>query len=222
MALKGIIFDVDGVIIDTAHIHHMSWKKVFQRYGVKFTYEDFKTKIDGMPRDKGVKKILPFLAGAEIEKECAAKQAYFEGLLRNHKVKVFKSSVNLIKKLKKQKYKIAMASSSKNAKSILKKLGIYKLFDADAEGAMIKKGKPYPDIFLKAAKKLKVSPRECVVFEDAASGVIAAKKAKMKCVGIDRTGTHGLKGADLIVDDLREVNTRGLEKLFERGGKNGG
>ncbi len=217
MEFKGAIFDVDGVIIDTAHIHHKSWKEVFKTYGINFTYNDFKNKIDGMPRGKGIKKILPGLAKSRVDRESANKQKYFESFLKKEKVKVFKSTINFIKKIKAQGYKAAMASSSRNAAPILKKLGYYSLFDADAEGAFIKKGKPYPDIFIKAAKELKCSPKECVVFEDAESGVEAAKKAGMKCVGINRTGPHSLRKADITVRDIREINTDIIKGLFKKG-----
>ena len=213
MRFKAAIFDVDGVIIDTAHIHHMAWKEVFKKYGINFTFLDFKKKIDGMPREKGIKKILPGIRKKDIEKESNNKQKYFEYYLEKNKVKVFKSTVNFIKKLRKTGYKTAMASSSKNAKPILKKLRYYRLFDADAEGAYIRKGKPFPDIFLCAAKRLKVKPSECVVFEDAVSGVKAAKKAGMKCIGVAR-GSHKLTGADIVVHDIREITTEDIKELF--------
>ncbi len=216
MEFKAAIFDVDGVIIDTAHIHHKSWKEVFRAYGINFTYNDFKNKIDGMPRDKGIKKILPGLAKNRVDRESANKQKYFESFFKKEKVKVFKSTINFIKKLKARGYKVAMASSSRNAGPILKKLGYYSCFDADAEGAFIKKGKPYPDIFIKASKKLKCSPKECVVFEDAESGVEAAKKAGMKCVGINRMGSHSFRKADITVRDIREINIVTIKGLFKK------
>ncbi|MFP4465537.1 MAG: HAD family hydrolase [Candidatus Goldiibacteriota bacterium] len=215
MEFKAAIFDVDGVIVDTAHIHHKSWREVLKKYGVNFTFEDFKSTIDGMPRPKGAKKILPLFKPKDIDRICREKQEYFDIFLSKDRVKVFKSTVNMIKKLKKYGIKTAMASSSKNAEKILKKEGIYSLFDADARGAYVKKGKPYPDIFLKAAKMLKVKPYECVVFEDAQSGVTAAKKAGMKCVGISRTGE--LKDTDITIGDMRSMNILKLQQLFKGG-----
>jgi beta-phosphoglucomutase len=219
MKFRGAIFDVDGVIIDTAHIHHKSWEVVLKKYGIKFTYADFKSKVDGLPRAKGAAKILPHFAEDQIQHVFEEKQKYFIKFLKKEKIKVFFSTVRLIKKLKKHGIKLAMASSSRNAANNLKKVGLFKHFHVDAEGAYVKKGKPFPDLFLKAAIKLKLKPEDCVVFEDAQIGLTAAKRAGMKSVGVKRDSKNRLKGADLIVKDLREVNIQKLEALFKRKGK---
>ncbi len=212
MGLKGVIFDVDGVIIDTAPVHHKSWKETFKNYGIKkFTFLDFKNKIDGMPRAKGVLKIFPGLDEKTVKKICEEKQIYFNGFLKKEGVKKFSSTVKLMKDLKKAGILLCMASSSKNARHILESEGIYDLFDADAEGSEVKRGKPYPDIFLKAAKKLKLKAEECIVIEDSQAGIDAAVAAKIKCVGVSRE--HALKGADLTVKDLKEVSVKKLLKL---------
>jgi beta-phosphoglucomutase len=180
---------------------------------MKFTFADFKNKIDGMPRAKGVKTLLPKANDAEVEYICDEKQKYFEILLEKKGVKIFKSAVNLIKDLKKRGIKLAMASSSRNARLILEKEGIFKYFDMDAEGAMAKRGKPYPDIFLQAAKKLGLKPSECIVFEDAQIGLDAAIAGKIKCIGVVRE--HKLKNADMTVKDIRYVTFKKINSLFE-------
>jgi beta-phosphoglucomutase len=215
MPFKGAIFDVDGVIIDTAHIHHKSWEVVLKKYGIKFTYADFKSKVDGLPRAKGAARILPHFTKEQINHVFEEKQKYFLIFLNKEKIKVFHSTVALMKKLKKHGIKLAMASSSRNAANNLKKVGLFKHFHVDAEGAYVKRGKPFPDLFLKAAKKLKLKPEDCVVFEDAQIGLIAAKRAGMRSVGVKRDVNNKLKGADLIVKDLRQVNIAKLEKLFK-------
>ncbi|HNZ28483.1 MAG: Beta-phosphoglucomutase [Candidatus Aerophobetes bacterium ADurb.Bin490] len=213
MALKAVIFDVDGVIIDTAPLHHKSWEIVLKRdYNMKFTFKDFKNKIDGMPRAKGVKALLPDADDKEVQRICDEKQKYFEILLKKNGVKIFKSTVNLILKLKKEGIKVAMASSSRNARPILEREGIFKYFDIDAEGALAKKGKPHPDIFLRAAKKLKVKPSECAVFEDAQIGIDAANAAGMKSIGVIRE--HELKKTDLNVKDMRQATVEKIRGLF--------
>jgi beta-phosphoglucomutase len=216
MAFKGAIFDIDGVIIDTAHVHHLSWREVFKDYGIDFTFRDFKTKIDAMPREKGLKKIVPHLSDEMIKKEAARKQKFFIKFLDEIDVTVFMSTVKLIKDLRKRGIKVAMASSSKNAAPILKKLGYFTLFHTDARGAYVKRGKPYPDLFLKAAKKLKVKPHECVVFEDAQKGIEAAINAGMKSIGVKRDKDNPLKNADLIVPDLKHVSYAKIKALFGR------
>ena len=215
MKFRGAIFDVDGVIIDTAHIHHKSWERALKKYGIKFTYEDFKSKVDGLPRAKGAKRILPHFSDREIRHVFEEKQEYFLKLLKKEKIKVFNSSVAFIKKLKKHGIRLAMASSSRNAAANLKKVKLFSHFHADAEGAYVKRGKPFPDLFLKAAKKLKLKPGECVVFEDAQIGLIAAKRAGMKSVGVKRDRNNKLKGADIIVTDLKAITIKKLENLFE-------
>ncbi|HRU38934.1 MAG TPA: beta-phosphoglucomutase family hydrolase [Candidatus Goldiibacteriota bacterium] len=215
MAFKGAVFDVDGVVIDTARIHHRSWQSALRKYGIKFTYRDFKSKVDGLPRAKGAKRILPGFSRKQIDKVFAEKQEYFLKYLSAGKIKVFSSTVRLIKQLKKRNIRIAMASSSRNAANSLKKAGLYSLFDVDAEGAYVKRGKPYPDIFIKAARKLGLKPSECVVFEDAQTGIQAAIAAGMKCVGIRREKINPINGADLIVSDLKETNFNIIESLFK-------
>ncbi len=214
MRFRGAIFDVDGVVIDTAHIHHKSWEAVLKKYGMKFTYADFKNKVDGLPRAKGAEKILPHFSKKEIQGVFDEKQSYFAGFLEKEKIKVFRSTVSLIKKLKKHKIKIAMASSSRNAAGSLKKAGLFRHFDIDAEGAYVKRGKPHPDLFLRAAKRLKLPPGDCVVFEDAQIGLVAAKRAGMRSIGIKRDKKSRLKGADLIVKDLRQVTVKKIESIF--------
>jgi beta-phosphoglucomutase len=180
---------------------------------MKFTFADFKNKIDGMPRAKGVKALLPLADDKEVERICAEKQKFFEIYLKKNGVKIFKSTVNLIIKLKKEGIKVAMASSSKNAAPILKQEGIFKYFDIDAEGALAKKGKPFPDIFLRAAKKMKVKPSECAVFEDAQIGIDAANAAGMISIGVTRE--HKLNKTKLNVKNMREINVKKIRELFK-------
>jgi beta-phosphoglucomutase len=211
---KGAIFDVDGVIVDTAHIHHKSWEIVFRKYGIDFTFADFKKNVDGKPRAKGARTVMPQAADKLIEDICADKQKNFENIMKTGKIKVFKSTVDFIKMLKKRSIKLAMASSSRNASPILKKVKVYPYFDAEVEGASLKRGKPFPDIFLTAAKKLGLKPDECIVFEDAQIGIDAAVNAGIKCVAINRDKSHSIKGANLKVNDFRELSYKKITGLF--------
>jgi beta-phosphoglucomutase len=211
---KGAIFDVDGVIVDTAHIHHKSWEIVLKKYGIKFTFKDFKSKVDGKPRAFGAKTILPEATDAEIAKICSEKQVNFERILKTGKIKVFKTTVDFIKMLKKKGFKLAMASSSRNAGPILKKVKVYPYFDAEVEGGLLEKGKPHPDIFLIAAKKLKLKPSQCVVFEDAQIGIDAAISGKIRCVAINRDKSHLIQGANLRVNDFRQLSLKKIQDLF--------
>lgn len=211
---RGAIFDVDGVIVDTAHIHHKSWEIVLKKYGINFAFKDFKSKVDGKPRAFGARTILPDASEEEINKICAEKQVQFERILKTGRIKVFKTTVDFIKMLKKKGIKLAMASSSKNAAPILKKVNIFPYFDAEVEGASLKKGKPHPDIFLIAAKRLKLRPSECIVFEDAQIGIDAAVNAKIKCAAINRDKSHLITGADIRVNDFRQLSFKKIQDLF--------
>lgn len=206
MKIKGAIFDLDGVIVNTVPFHFKAWKKLFEGYGYKFTLEDYLAKVDGRPRLEGAAAILTELGPEEIEKAGEKKQTYYLELLDKEPIEIFEGSVKLLKELKVKGIKLAAASSSKNAVRILKKINLYDIFDANVSGADFEKGKPDPEIFLTAASKLGLKPEECVVFEDAKSGVEAARRGNFYCVAIDRhNNPEALKSANKIVRDLGEV-----------------
>ena len=215
MGFHGAIFDLDGVIVDTVPLHFKAWKSMFEEYGKKFTFEDYKNKVDGIPRLDGARAILTDFSKDELEKAATKKQDYYLKLVNGGEIEVYSSSVSLIKELKSRNIKIAAASSSRNCKYILEKTKLIGLFDAVVQGGDFKKGKPHPEIFLLAGKKIGTSYEESIVFEDAKLGVLAAKSGGMKCVGIDRTGTPELLSkADIVVKDLVEVDYEKLNKLF--------
>jgi len=219
MSLKGVIFDMDGVIVNTVPLHFKAWKKMFSEYGHKFSFKDYKQKVDGIPRISGARAILTDLTEEELQKAAAKKQEHFLQLLSKEGIKVYPDAVNLIKQLKKNKIKRAVISSSKNCRYILGKAKLIKFFKVIISGKDIKRGrgKPHPDIFLMAARKLKIPTKECVVVEDALLGIIAAKRAKIKAVGIDRYKKPArLKKADLIVHNLRQLNLPKLERLVSQ------
>ncbi|NQT89989.1 MAG: beta-phosphoglucomutase family hydrolase [Candidatus Omnitrophica bacterium] len=214
---KTAIFDLDGVIVNTVSFHFGAWKRMFSEYGADFTFEDYKEKVDGIPRYNGAKAILTDLDDAAIEEAGDKKQEYFLQLLDQEDIPVYESSVRLIKELREHGRKIAVASSSKNCKRILERTGTIELTDAIVDGNSLTKGKPDPQIFLMAAQKLSSAPNESIVFEDAVLGVEAAKNAEMLCVGIDRyKSPERLNKADLVVPDLAEVDYKTLEGLFNR------
>ena len=186
MSFKGAIFDVDGVIVNTVPLHFKAWQRMFTDYGKKFTFEDYKKKVDGIPRFDGARAVLTDLSPKEIEQAAAKKQGYYLELVDSGEIETYPSTVELIKEFKKKAIKIAAASSSRNCRYILEKVGLINLFDAIIGGTDFKNGKPDPEIFLTAASRINVLPEESVVFEDAILGVEAAKKGKMRCVGIAR------------------------------------
>jgi beta-phosphoglucomutase len=185
---------------------------MFNEYGKEFTFDDYKNKVDGIPRIDGAKAILTNLNDDEIHEAAQKKQIYFRDILDSDEIPVYESTVNLIKALKNNNIPRAVISSSKNCTYILKKIQVYDLLNTVIDGNMITKGKPDPQIFLMASEKLNVKPEFCVVFEDAVLGVEAAKNAGMLCIGIDRyNNPERLQKADLILTDISEIS---LEKLL--------
>lgn len=212
MSLKGVIFDLDGVIVNTVPLHFKAWQKMFGEYGRKFDLKDYEDKVDGIPRMDGAKAILFDLSQKELDKAATKKQEYFLEFLKAEGVNVYETTVELMKELREHGIKIAVISSSKNCPDILEKTGLYPLIDAEINGKQIVRGKPDPWIFLAAAEKLNLKPEECIVVEDAVLGVEAGKRGGMFTIGVDRRNAPArLKKADLVIKDLGEVDYKKLE-----------
>ncbi len=231
-----VIFDMDGVVTKTAKIHAQAWKELFdeylQKHGEGGTFKPFDSDVeyrkwvDGKPRYDGVKSFL-ISRGIEIaygnvadspdeETVCGLgnrKNRLFLKRLKSEGVEVYESTIDLINRLRKGGFKTAIVSSSKNCVNILDAARITGLFDAKMDGVDAESldlmGKPDPDIFLEAARRLKVKPERSVVVEDAVSGVQAGSKGNFGLViGVDRAHQEkALKegGADLVVEDLSEI-----------------
>ncbi len=216
MPLRAAIFDLDGVVVDTVPLHFKAWKRMFNEYGHEFTFDDYKAKVDGIPRYDGAKAILTELDDAEIKVAGDRKQGYFREMLDSEEIPRYDTTIKLIGDLQAAGVKVAVISSSKNCPHILRRIGLYEKLDAVISGTDITVGKPNPQIFLMAAQRLGAEPLDCVVFEDAVLGVEAAKRGDMKCVGIDRyDNPERLNKADVVVKDAGEVNVDSLRALFE-------
>lgn len=216
MKTWGAIFDLDGVTVDTVQHHFSAWKRMFEEHGKSFTFDDYKQKVDGIPRIAGCKAILTEAGEEELQKACEIKQGYFLERLKTEGVRVYDSTVQLVRDMRTAGIKVALISSSKNLTYIIESGGIQDIWDVIITGNDIPrgKGKPDPFVFLSAAGKLGMEPASCIVFEDAVQGVEAAKRGGMKCVGIGRHGDpKRLAGADIVVKDLAEVDLEKLEEL---------
>ena len=186
--IKGCIFDLDGVIVDTARYHFFAWQRLAKELGVQFSEQDNEW-LKGVSRMRSLEIILDLgsisMDEARKEKLAAKKNQWFVEYVNNMKPEeIFPGVRDLIATMKAKGLKVAVASSSKNAKTVIRLINIENLFDAIVDGTMIVHTKPDPEIFLLAAAKLKLKPEECIVFEDAEAGVEAALAAGMKCVGI--------------------------------------
>jgi beta-phosphoglucomutase family hydrolase len=214
---KAIIWDMDGVIADTAPYHLSAWQEIFRKRGIKFTKEDFLRNF-GQKNDTIIRDTLgEQIAQDEIDSIAREKEETFRRL-GGQKIKPFPGAVELIKSLKTHGFKMAIASSTpmENIRLITGSLGIDNCFQSIVTGQDVTEGKPSPQSFLLAAQRLRVEPKNCVVIEDSVAGVAAAKRAGMRCLAI--TNTHPrerLAKADLIVDTLEAVTVNDLEKLLK-------
>ena len=191
--IKGFIFDLDGVITDTAEYHYKSWKKLAEEEDLFFNRE-INEQLRGVSRMDSLDIILDGKKiPAEQKKEWTdRKNAYYQGYLEEiTKADILDDMEAKLKKLKDDGFKLAVGSSSRNARKVLKHLQITDIFDIIADGNSVENAKPAPDLFLHAAKNLGLDPEECVVLEDAESGVEAALAANMKAVGVGPEGRVG-------------------------------
>jgi trehalose 6-phosphate phosphatase len=235
---QAVILDMDGVITRSARAHAASWKRMFDEYlqqrarrgGSEYKpfddKEDYYRYVDGKPRYEGAQSFLEsrgisLTYGSpddppDRETVCGLgnrKNRYFREYLSSHGVESYQSTVSFVKEMKQKRKRVAVISSSENAKAVLKAAGVLGLFHVIVDGVdsarLNLKGKPEPDIFLEAARRLKVSPGNAIVIEDALSGVEAGKAGGFALViGIDRSGQNtGLRshGADIVVSDLSEI-----------------
>ena len=215
MSKKGFVFDLDGVIVDTAHFHYKAWKKTAEELGFNLT-EELNEKLKGVSRIDSLQKILDW-AGVSISKEQFDKMTYEKNedyltyVGQMTKDDILPGVYVLIEKLKQWGYPIALGSASKNAKRILERVGLLHLFDAIVDGNSVTKAKPDPEVFLNAAHLLKVNPEDCIVFEDSVAGIQAANIAHMTSVGIGDRSV--LNEADYCFKNFTEMNTNFLSKL---------
>ncbi|MGQ1889043.1 beta-phosphoglucomutase [Thermophagus sp. OGC60D27] len=213
--IKACIFDLDGVIVDTARYHFIAWKKLAEELGIDFTEKD-NERLKGVSRMRSL-DILLELGSLELpqqkKEELAQKknENYRSYILKMTPDEILPGALDFIRELKNNDLLIALGSASKNAMTILDRLELTPWFDAIIDGTKVSAAKPDPEVFLKGAEALKVDPKNCVVFEDAEAGVEAALRGGMKCVGIGSAQTLGK--AHLVVEGLNEMNLNKLNQL---------
>lgn len=249
--IRALIFDMDGVITDTARVHAAAWKRLFDDYlkdraareGGTFepfdVESDYLRYVDGKPRYEGARSFLesrgvslPYGEPSddpETETICGLgnrKNAYFQAHLRERGVDSYDSSIQLLRALRRQGFGTAVISASKNATDVLESAHVTDLFDVKVDGVDSQnlglKGKPEPDIFLEAARKLGVQSAEAAVIEDALAGVEAGRRGQFGLViGVDRSGQERellARGADVVVEDLSQIVVAGAGARVEQAG----
>lgn len=212
----GVIFDLDGVIVDTAKYHYLAWKSVANKLGFEFT-EEHNELLKGVSRVRSLEILLDIgevqISEEKKEEYLNSKNEEYLGFIAKMKAsEILPGASELLDALDEAKIQYVLGSASKNAPLILKQLGLYNRFTGIVDGNSVSKAKPDPEVFLIGAKKLNLSPQQCVVFEDAIAGIEAANKAHMISVGIGDENT--LYEADYNFKDLTEIPDDFFKKLM--------
>lgn len=215
MTKKGFIFDLDGVIVDTAKYHYTAWKALADQLGFSFTKRHNEL-LKGVSRKRSL-EILLTIGNVEASKEQKAywmkvkNIEYLQYIEKMTAEEILPDVPRILQYLKENKYPIALGSASKNASYILDKVGLLDDFDVLVDGTHVSKAKPDPEVFLIGARELGLHPTDCVVFEDALAGVQAAKAAGMIAIGIGDKET--LCEADYVFNDFTQIDTAFLRSL---------
>jgi len=214
--MKAFIFDLDGVIVDTAKYHYLAWKKLANELGFDFSEEQNEL-LKGVSRVKSL-EILLKIGNVQLSEERKTmllkekNEQYLEFIAKMGENEILPGIKNLLSYLNKKKIQFSLGSASKNARLILRILHLYDLFDTIVDGNDVSKAKPNPEVFLKAATRLNKNPQDCIVIEDAVAGIEAANIANMVSVGIgDKKVLHK---ADYVLASTNELTIDFIERLI--------
>ncbi len=216
--IKGYIFDLDGVIVDTAKHHRNAWSQIASTFDVEIT-DEVNEKLKGVGREESLNVILR-LAKVDLKEDkknrlLSQKNDIYQKLVANlNATDILPDILDFVREAKQDEMKIALGSASKNAVLILEKLGMVSLFDVIIDGRYPKKSKPNPEVFLMGADRLKIDPSQLVVFEDAKSGVEAANAGGFISVGIGEY--EYLNAADVVVPDFKKLTQKKLVDLLKK------
>jgi beta-phosphoglucomutase len=213
--IKACIFDLDGVIVDTAVYHYKAWKRLANELGFDIS-EEQNEQLKGVSRVRSLELILQWghvTKTAAEQEELATKKNkwYVEMISHMTPAEILPGAKEFLETCRAAGLKTALGSASKNSTTILDKINLAGLFDAVIDGNMVSNPKPDPEVFLKGAEALNIAPANCVVFEDAMAGIEAAKNGGMKAVGIGSPNV--LTEADLVVSGLNEMSLEKLDAL---------
>lgn len=216
MSRKAFIFDLDGVIVDTAKYHYLAWRELANQLGFDFTTEQ-NERLKGVSRVRSL-EILLDIGKVHLEEDQKTKylkeknEQYLQYIAKMDHSEILPGIDDLLHYLKLNKVPFSLGSASKNARLILETLDLIDLFDAIVDGNDVSTAKPDPEVFLIAAKKLGVPPEDCIVIEDAQAGIEAANKAGMTSIGIgDATILHE---ADFMLSNTSELTINFIQELM--------
>lgn len=218
MAIKLCIFDLDGVICDTAKYHYLAWKELADEMQIAFTLKD-NERLKGVSRMASLDIILSLGNKENLPEEEKLQMAdrkntrYVEMISKMERDEILPGVEAFLKELRSLGIKIALGSASKNTSIIMERLGLKELFDYIVDGTMITNTKPDPEVFVKSMERYELKPEECIVFEDAAAGIEAGRRGGMRCVGIGNK--EDLPEADYLMPGFDGVRFETIRKFFE-------
>ena len=218
MNKKGFIFDLDGVIVDTAKYHFLAWQNLAKSIDIDFTHEQ-NEQLKGVSRVKSLEKILEWgnkTISEELFTSLMGKknEEYLSFISKMTDEEILPDVPRVLDYLIEKAQPISLGSASKNARPILEKVHLLSKFDAIVDGNDVSKAKPNPEVFLIAAQHLNMKPEDCIVFEDSVAGVQAANTANMISIGIGEKDV--LHEADYIFSDFTEIENSFIEELIKR------
>ena len=218
MNKKAFIFDLDGVIVDTAKYHYLAWRKLANGMGVDFT-EIQNEQLKGVSRIESLNKILAWGNKTISEDEFIELMAkknddYLRYIAKMGEDEILPDVTEVLDYLKDHKQFVALGSASKNAKQILTKVNLLAKFDTIVDGNSVSKAKPDPEVFLNAANALGANAKDCVVFEDSVAGIKAANTAHMISIGIG--SKEVLNEADYVFKDFTEISRAFIEDIINK------
>jgi len=205
LTLEAFIFDLDGVLTDTAVFHYQAWKRLAEEIGAEFNWE-INHKLRGVSRRASMEIIFEGhdLSETEIKAGMTRKNGYYQEFIAQMSPDdILPGALDLLKEIREAGIKIGLGSPSKNARTVLDAIGLTPMIDVIGDGYSVERSKPEPDLFLYVAHELAISPENCVVFEDAAAGIEAANRAGMYSVGIG--DAERLPGSDVVYPSLEGV-----------------
>lgn len=214
--IKACLFDLDGVLVDTAKYHFIAWRELAEELGFVFTEQD-NERLKGVSRAASL-NILLEIGGLELSEEEKARLAeqknnrYVEYIAKMDSSEILPGALSFLKECREAGIKVALGSASKNAMTILNNTGLTPYFDAIIDGTHTSAAKPDPEVFLLGAQAVAVAPEHCIVFEDAEAGILAATRAGMSSIGIGSPET--LSEANFVVPSLAQISVTKLQELF--------
>lgn len=222
MQRLAVIFDLDGVLVDSYDAHYKSWRMMYAEHGRDYSEAAFAADFGRTSRDILRRAFASQLSDAQIRQMDERKEAFYRDII-SREFPGMNGAVELIDALAEDGFLLAIGSSgpAENIKLSLERLGRRERFSAVVTGADVTRGKPDPQVFLLASERLGVPPAKCAVVEDAPHGIEAARRAGMTAVALTGTTTRdNLAHADLVIDSLRELDAARLRALFNDGRRN--